>query len=203
MGRGEVVSALLEAMETIGGLANDRTNKHAGYDYTSERAVKQAVQPALIDAGVMHDGISFEVLSDTWTAGGKSRNLIKVLCTIRFGDKNYSGLGAGIDYADKALMAAQTAAVREAWKNVFCIPTGGDPEEPNPAADRPHEPEPAPQELTHESKLPKGDHQGKRLVDCPAEYLEQLGKGEHEWGAAARKALVIVSAKEAGFEERS
>ncbi len=124
---------LVRVMGAIGALAKDKTNKHSRYDYMSEEAVKTAAQRAMVEVGVAPTEVIVTILSDVWISGKQGQqNMIKVEATIHFEDRHFSGLGAGIDYGDKALMKAQTAAIREAYKNAFCIPSGGDPEEDSP-----------------------------------------------------------------------
>ncbi len=120
---------LASALASIGAIAKDKRNTHSGYDYMSEEAVKLAVHKVLAAEGLVPD-VECSIVSDEWVPAknGGQRNLVKVVCSITVDGHSSSGLGAGIDYDDKALMKAQTAAVREAWKNMLVIPSGGDPE---------------------------------------------------------------------------
>lgn len=124
---------LAHALASVGTVEKDRTNRHEGYDYQSEAAIKLAAQRALGAHGLAPDKVAFEILSDEWrmsTKTGIEYNMVKVRCTVVVAGSPAEGLGCGRDYGDKALMKAQTSAVREAWKNLFVIPSiGGDPEE--------------------------------------------------------------------------
>ena len=124
---GERIAAV---MRQVGGIRKDKRNQHANYDYLSEEAVKRAVQRAMCEVGIVPTSVTYEILSDAEVAAkkGGTQNLVKVKAVITFGAHRYEGLGAGIDYGDKALMKAQTAAIREAWKTALVIPSGNDPE---------------------------------------------------------------------------
>lgn len=131
---GTVQARLLNAMASIGYIQKDAKNSHFKYSYLSERAVKQAVQSALVAAGEMPTRIKMEVLSMS------TPHLVFVKCIITFADgQKYDGLGCGADKGDKAVMKAQTAAIRECWKNIFCIPSGDDPEA-DPSTDKDDKP---------------------------------------------------------------
>lgn len=138
---------LIEAMAHVGRIEKDKKNTHQGYMYLSEEAVKVGVQKALAASGVRHSRIEMAIISDEWVKIGKGmQNLIKMRATIHFPDgSSYEGLGGSSDYGDKAMMQAQTAALREAWKNVFVIPTGSDPEEKSPEQTADPSPRPAKQ----------------------------------------------------------
>jgi len=124
---------LSDAMAIIGGLRKDKKNLHGKYEYLSEEAVKRAAQDAFVTAQVVPE-FSFSILAvrEVKASNGGTRLLYDVLCTvtIRDGDETVTsqGLGSGIDHTDKGLMKAQTAALRECLKGLFCIPSGTDPE---------------------------------------------------------------------------
>lgn len=128
---------LSSAMALIGYVQKDSRNRHGGYNYLSEKAVKMKVQDAL-GAYQLVPEPTFKILSarEVPDSKGVKRQLYDVECTITIRDSQapdddavvVQGLGSGIDHADKGLMKAQTASIREAWKNLFCIPSGDDPE---------------------------------------------------------------------------
>ncbi len=192
----------------VGVVAKDKTNEHDGYSYQSENAIKFAVHKACMEVGVVPSGVSFSVLSDEWVAArsGAKRNLVKVICSLQVDMGTYQGLGAGIDYGDKALMKAQTAALREAWKNALTIPSA---EVNDPEADQSDVNDPAPPERSSggtrqapraarrspprgrapqengEAKLPNmnwlGESAGAPLSEVPTSLLARYveWRGEH------------------------
>lgn len=129
------VSLLAEAAVAIGRLEKDGHNTQGGgYYYLSEAAVKGAARKHVYGRGMVPD-VHVEILSDEWHPygkGGGEGNFVKVRVALDIEDngvlRHGEGLGAGVDYADKALMKAQTAAIREAWKNLLGISDGNDPE---------------------------------------------------------------------------
>lgn len=195
---------LLQAMACVGYIQKDKRNKHSNYNYLSEEATKKAVQAALLKSGVMPSSIRFETLTDEWLPIGKGKqNIVKVLVTITFGtsessgQRTYQGLGAGVDYTDKATMKAQTSALREAWKNVFCIPSGNDPEEDTvtpehiPTQEAPEAPK---GRVGARASKPASDKElsqpvtesGLRTQDQYQEILELLDGGAMDRAAAGR-----------------
>jgi hypothetical protein len=120
---------LAEAAAAIGRLEKDKRNSHFGYDYLSEEAVKAAANRELTSRGLVPTEVLFEVLRDeqVQTKGGTA-NMVVVRVTIVVDGCRWQGLGAGSDSGDKAVMKAQTTALREAWKAGLIIASGHDPE---------------------------------------------------------------------------
>lgn len=146
-----ILTRVAKATASVGVLGKDRTNTHDGYDYLSEAAVKRAVQQAIAEFDIAPQSIHFEVLSDEWRdARSGQANYVKIRCILTWNDESFAeGLGCGRDYGDKAILKAQTAAVREAWKNRLTIPTGEDPEKDDARAPRSNDrarPAPRPQQ---------------------------------------------------------
>lgn len=122
-------SPMAKALSAIPRQPKDRKNAHGGYDYLSEEAVKVACHKGLIAAGIALEGVQLEILSDCMVKAKQGEsNMVKIRCTLTICGKRYEGLGSGMDYGDKAMLKAQTAAYREALKLAFCIGTGLDPE---------------------------------------------------------------------------
>lgn len=185
---------LSAAMAAIGSIAKDRKNSFHGYDYMSEEAVKRAVQKALRDVGEVPKSITFPAdLMRTWEYERKNKRYmcIMVTCRIEFDDgRVFEGLGCGEDSEDKAPMKAQTAAIRECWKNAFCIPSGGDPEihEENP------EPKPRP------APLPAADREAlKEWASGIRALREPLGIDANKLSAIS---VVAFKAKPAKLAEK-
>lgn len=117
------------AIGKMGRLEKDKRNEHSRYDYLSEEAVKAAVSKAVAEHNLAPSRITFEVIADEWRSAKQGEaNIVKVRAVLCWGEDRVEGLGCGIDYGDKAILKAQTAAIREAWKNRFIIATGHDPE---------------------------------------------------------------------------
>lgn len=177
----DVLERLARVAAAIGKLHKDKRNTHSNYSYLSEEAIKTAINHHLPEGGTWHDSLRIEVLSDEWVNGKQGEeNLIKVRAVITFGPHTYEGMGAGIDYRDKALMKAQTAAVREAWKNVFVIAGGGEPESDSERDNDRVESGRAQQGARRSEQgggsttIGFGMHKGKAWADVPSKYLEWL-----------------------------
>lgn len=135
-----IIARLTAAIGSTGTLAKDRRNEHGRYDYLSEEAVKQAAAKACAAHGITPQAIRFEIIeSADVPAKQGTAHRVTMRCTLSWGaDVWCEGFGCGVDYGDKAVMKAQTAAIREAWKNRLCIATGADPEADD-THDREHE----------------------------------------------------------------
>ena len=150
----------------VGVVPKDKTNTHDGYSYQSEAAIKDAVHRACMEVALVPDSVEYEVISDEWVPSrqGAKRNLMKLRCILRVDGKGpFHGLGAGIDYGDKALMKAETSSLREAWKTALTIPSIGSPDpeadesdvnDPAPVQAAPPAPPPAPQEAAPPAPRP-------------------------------------------------
>ena len=202
-------SLIAEAAVAIGKLEKDgRNSQGGGYEYISERAVKGAVRKHVYGRGLAPDELKIDIISDEWHPYGRDGNManyIKVRCTIEIDDcgrrRHGEGLGAGVDYADKALMKAQTAAVREAWKNMLGISDGNDPEgdavgDEGPA-DKPNESKPQKQTPVRASgsslrdvEVTFGKHKGKTLGKIPEDYLSWLAENANDADMKAAAAAV-------------
>lgn len=110
-------------------LEKDGKNTHFRYAYVSAEAVKAAVSRASAKVGLAWS--THLAILEKDAVGNQTRYTI--MCTLTFLHGTASlvvvGLGQGQDPGDKGIMKAQTAALREALKNAFCIPGGDfDPE---------------------------------------------------------------------------
>lgn len=122
-------SRFAQAIGALGRLQKDKRNDHARYDYLSEEAVKAAVGKVVAEHDLAPSSITFEILLDEYRAAKQGeQNIVKVRAVLEWDGARCEGLGCGIDYGDKAILKAQTSAIREAWKNRFIIATGHDPE---------------------------------------------------------------------------
>lgn len=179
---------ILALMAEVGVLEKGSKNSHFGYNYLSEFDTKLAVQKAFIKHGIMHEGIELEVLASEQTSSGR---YCEVRCTITMPGRDaqkdsdnifasvyrYQGLGSGIDKTDKALLKAQTAAVREALKNLLIIPAGHDPEnDQDDDTEQPRASKPATQPATP----------SKADWKCLLDRQEQLGLTKDEVGGMVK-----------------
>lgn len=111
----------------------DKENTFHRYAYASAAAVVDKVNAALADNEIATYP-SYEVLADIEvpTKQGTQR-MVTLRVKIRIVSEDESaeieGLGSGMDGGDKAVMKAQTAAIKYAWLGALCISVGDDPED--------------------------------------------------------------------------
>lgn len=109
----------------------DRDNAAQGYRYASAAAVLQKINEALA-AEEIATTVRVELLSAAPTPSGKQTVVtVKVYVTYHGPDGDRlttEGLGSGADSGDKAVMKAQTAAIKYAHLLAFNVSTGDDPE---------------------------------------------------------------------------
>lgn len=162
---------MVEAMGEIGYVQKDKANAHHKYRYLSEEATKRAVQAACIKVGLALSTTINIVTGDLQHFVCKA--VVTFLDPVTGHTVEVEGMGQGKDNTDKALMKAQTAAVRECLKNAFSIPAGTDPEG-DPATDKPATKKAAPKKaavpavklLTEEQFEDKMNLIGAHIGDC-------------------------------------
>lgn len=118
---------LAEVGLIVGYVQKDKTNSGMGYSYASAEAVLRKVNQELFSRQVV-----MEVQANVVRLSEDFKQAV-VQYVISFTDgagrKLYvSGLGQGSDRGDKAIMKANTAAMKYALAAAFCISWGDDPE---------------------------------------------------------------------------
>lgn len=105
------------------------------YTYVMAADVLEKVNAALIKQGLI-SLVTPEII-ESWeivTGKGNKMNCRTVKVTVTLMDSetgenlSFTGIGSGMDTGDKAVMKAQTAALKYAWMQSLCIATGDDPE---------------------------------------------------------------------------
>lgn len=131
---------LLAIMADCSYIKKDKRNLAQGYNYASEAAIKEKVQPALVRHGVLFqcDPVTLEErLIERTTKDGRPVLESLVKCQFHYcfedvetGEKREGTFfGTGLDGGDKALYKAITGAAKYILTTTFLIPTGDDPEE--------------------------------------------------------------------------
>ena len=117
-------SDLAEVMAEVGYVQKDGTNSHFKYKYASAEAVLKKLNAALSQRKIAL-GSTVELLN--YEAGNA---IVRITLTLMRGTDflQVSGLGQGQDKGDKAVMKANTAALKYAVANAFLISWGDDPE---------------------------------------------------------------------------
>jgi hypothetical protein len=130
---------LAEIAREVAYVQKDATNSFQKYKYASAEAVLGKVNEALTSRNIALSTTA--ELVQYHHGEGKSANVAIVQLTLRFIDGDSSeviavqGLGQGADKGDKAVMKANTAALKYAYANAFTISWGDDPEATNESGD--------------------------------------------------------------------
>jgi hypothetical protein len=130
-----LASKLAEVAKEVAYVQKDSVNSFQNYKYASAEAVLSKVNEALTSRGI---AISSGVELVNYHQGGPKESSNAIVCiTLRFVDGATNevlavqGLGQGADKSDKAVMKANTAALKYCYANAFTISWGDDPEVPN------------------------------------------------------------------------
>lgn len=130
-----IAKKLVKVMSDCDYVQKDGKNDFHNYKYVSAANILVKVNEALVKNGLASfatpELISFE---DVKTIKGNTEHLatVKMIVTVMDIDSDETiqiiGLGSGQDVGDKAIMKAQTAALKYAWMLTLNISTGDDPE---------------------------------------------------------------------------
>ena len=126
-----LVQKLADVMAEVGYIQKDATNEFHKYRYASAAAVLSKVNAALSSRGIAVSSTA-ELVAHDRIEGAKPKTIAVVKLTLIFNDGTdtlqIEGLGSGEDSGDKAVMKANTAALKYALANAFLISWGDDPE---------------------------------------------------------------------------
>lgn len=127
----KLAAKLALAARASGYVQKDAANQFHRYKYASAAAILWHVNAALCEHGLAVVDTLPEIVSVEGV--GKDR-VVTARMTLVVADTEsderatFRGLGSGMDSGDKAVMKAQTAALKYAWMVAFSISTGDDPE---------------------------------------------------------------------------
>lgn len=131
----KIAKKLVNAMIECGHIAKNGLNSYHQYKYATAEDVLLKVNTALTKnkiASVVIPEIASMV--DVTNLKGNTEHLVTVNVQIKLIDSESGecvdlfGIGSGQDAGDKAVMKAQTAAIKYAYMMSLCIATGDDPE---------------------------------------------------------------------------
>lgn len=130
-----ISAKMVEVMKECAHVLKNGTNNFHGYKYATSADVLEKVNAALVKNGISSMAIPELVSSiDVTNNKGNKEHLATVKITIILTDSTSGetvtivGLGSGQDAGDKAVMKAQTAAIKYAYLLSLNISTGDDPE---------------------------------------------------------------------------
>lgn len=123
------------AMKSCSYIEKTGENTFHGYSYVTSSDVLERVNDALTSVGLI-TAVTPTLLDlrEVQTAKGNIDKHATISVTISIIDIEtgesiqISGIGSGQDSGDKAIMKAETAAIKYAYMLSFCIATGDDPE---------------------------------------------------------------------------
>lgn len=125
----------VEVMKECNYIAKNGTNNFHGYKYATSADVLEKVNAALTKHGIASVATpNLLKFQDVTTAKGNTEHLAIVEITVTLTDSEsgetltLKGLGSGQDAGDKAIMKAQTAALKYCYLLSLAIATGDDPE---------------------------------------------------------------------------
>lgn len=131
----KLLKKLVNVMIECGHIAKNGLNSYHQYKYATAEDVLLKVNTALTKnkiASVVIPEIASMV--DVTNLKGNTEHLVTVNVQIKLIDSESGecvdlfGIGSGQDAGDKAVMKAQTAAIKYAYMMSLCIATGDDPE---------------------------------------------------------------------------
>uniref|UniRef100_UPI0018C5A134 ERF family protein n=1 Tax=Pectinatus frisingensis TaxID=865 RepID=UPI0018C5A134 len=131
----KLAKKLIEIMKDCAYITKNGINNFHNYKYTTSADVLEKVNTAMVKQGICSIAVP-EIISinEITTAKGNTEKLATVKVNITLIDRDsdesitITGLGSGQDAGDKAVMKAQTAAIKYAYMLSFAIATGDDPE---------------------------------------------------------------------------
>ena len=188
----KLASKLVEVMKACKYVSKNGLNTFHKYKYATSADVLEKVNSALTKQGiatvVLPEIVKDEVVT---TSKGNAEHLVTVKIEITLIDKDsgetatFRGFGSGQDASDKAIMKAQTAALKYSYMLSLAMATGDDPEadsktDENMSTEKvevpPQEkqtPQPKENPTPVQSKMPKG---GYRCYDCGAKISEKVAE---------------------------
>ena len=131
----KIAKKLVNVMNECSHIAKNGLNSYHQYKYATAEDVLLKVNEALTKnkiASVVIPEIASMV--DVTNLKGNTEHLVTVNVQIKLIDSEsgesvgFFGIGSGQDAGDKAVMKAQTAAIKYAYMLSLCIATGDDPE---------------------------------------------------------------------------
>ena len=131
----KIAQKLVNVMAECAHITKNGVNDYHNYKYATAEDVLQKVNEALTKNKIVSIVTpSLQSFTDVTNLKGNTEHLATVSVDVQLIDSEsgeavtISGVGSGQDAGDKAVMKAQTAAIKYAYMMSFCIATGDDPE---------------------------------------------------------------------------
>ena len=186
---------LIEVMRMCKYVVRNGVNTFHRYRYATSADVMEKVNAAFTKYGIATIVVP-EIVKDesVTTTKGTVEHLITVKIEVTLVDKDsgetaiFRGFGSGQDSTDKAVMKAQTAALKYAYMLSLAMATGDDPEsdektDENMSVNKVTEDEPSQPEKTQPTDQPKVEPNkirmprgGYKCYDCGAKISEKVAE---------------------------
>lgn len=131
----KLAKKFIEVMKECSYVEKHGTNDYHGYQYATSADVLAKVNASLVKHGIASIAVPDLLdMVDVTTAKGNTEKLATVQMNITLVDTEsgetftITGIGSGQDSGDKAVMKAETAAIKYAYMLSLAISTGDDPE---------------------------------------------------------------------------
>ncbi|WP_346682942.1 ERF family protein [Megasphaera stantonii] len=131
----KLAKKFIEVMKECSYVEKHGTNDYHGYQYATSADVLAKVNASLVKHGIASVAVPKLLdMVDVTTAKGNTEKLATVQMQITLIDTESGetfaivGIGSGQDSGDKAVMKAETAAIKYAYMLSLAISTGDDPE---------------------------------------------------------------------------
>lgn len=131
----KLAKKFIEVMKECSYVEKHGTNEYHGYQYATSADVLAKVNASLVKHGIASIAVPDLLdMIDVTTAKGNTEKLATVQMNITLIDTEsgetftITGIGSGQDSGDKAVMKAETAAIKYAYMLSLAISTGDDPE---------------------------------------------------------------------------
>lgn len=176
-----IASKLVEIMKECSHISKNGTNNYHGYSYATSADVLQMVNASLS----RHHMCSIATpellrMEPSTTSKGTEEHLATVRVDINLIDGDtgetltISGIGSGQDAGDKAVMKAQTAAIKYAYLLSFAICTDDDPERDENYDSYKSAPQDGSTRGKAGAAAPFPDHSSFHCQDCGASISEKV-----------------------------
>jgi hypothetical protein len=203
---GQIFDLMSKVMGDIKAISKDRTNEFDHYQFRGIDDIYNAVQPALVKHGVIvvPKVVSFETGE---TKSSQDKNMRYVVGEFSFtfhapdgSSVTVSALGEAFDRGDKSANKAMSAAMKYAFLQTFCIPTGEkidtENESPQPSAPTQRRPSASTGGKKSDGTGLISEKQGKRLFAI----WKSAGISEDRLREIVKDKAGVESTKEIGWK---
>ena len=193
-----ITAKISEVMAACAYVQKDKKNKDQGYSYVSAAAILDQINEELVKRKIATFATSEIVATDVFrTLKGTEYLRVTVKTTVTLIDSEsgesvmFVGFGCGADPGDKAVMKAQTAALKYAYMMSLNISTGDDPEADTPEKPKNDKPE---QRKSEPQKPPAQTPAPQMATEAQRKKIDEL-RNACGWSTDDIKAEIALTYK--------